>query len=95
MPSLKHGHTDMVALLLDRGADINEINKVASSGQTPLDCAVSVRSIFFLLLLLIIWIQIGHTDMIALLIARGVDVNNGGFRGQSPLFTAAGVSIVW
>ena len=37
----------MVALLLDRGADINEINKVASSGQTPLHSAVSVRRFFF------------------------------------------------
>ena len=54
----------MVALLLDRGADINDINKVTGGGWTPFLWAVSVRgfsfpSIFEFLLMVIVSYIIG------------------------------------
>jgi ankyrin repeat protein len=63
------GHTEVVFLLIERGADVNAQNENTHWGGTPLHAAAHAN----------------NTEIVRLLIAQGADVNARSVNGRTPI----------
>ena len=86
----QRGHANVVALLIDRGADVNEQRSYdfttalyAAAEVCRTCCTISIASL--------IAVQFGHKNVISLLLDRKADVHKAKRGGATPLWIAAEV----